>query len=148
MRKNWLLQALAAMTFLMLPAQAQEDTNQQIQAPKTVLPPSSDPTKVMQEASSGTVECINKPANFWGTFFLGSFAARKTECNQTQNATIEVKDRSLTDRLLELSDAFNKGLLTAAEFAAGKAALLKTAGINPGGVSGSNNTIQNNRMSP
>ena len=130
MKKLLTAAAIAAISFAAVPARAQEDTSQQIQAPKTVLSPSSDPTRVMQEASGGTSECINKPASFWGTFFLGSFAARKMECTQTRNTTVEVKNRSLTDRLLELSDAFNKGLLTAAEYAAGKAALMKTAGID------------------
>ena len=87
---------------------------------------STPATRSINKEASGRAECVQHGPKFIEWFFLGSFAKRKTVCTKSETAQEDKRDNSFTQRLTELKEAFEAGLLSKEEYAAGKATLLST----------------------
>ena len=115
-----LFATLAAAVLVASPVQAQIDTG--VDA-NTVSTPA---TRSIDKEASGKAECVQHGPDFVAWLFLGPFAKRKTTCTKRETVQEEKRDNSFSQRLTELKEAFESGLLTQEEYAAGKATLLST----------------------
>ena len=103
-----------------LPSLAQIDTR--IDA-NTISTPA---TRARSKKAKGKAECIQHRPSFGDWLLWGAAAKRKTTCTKAIEVQEEENDNSFTQRLTELKEAFEAGLLTEEEYAAGKATLLST----------------------
>lgn len=103
-----------------MPSFAQIDTT--IDA-NTVSTPA---TRSRIKKASGRAECVQHRPSFGEWFLWGSAAKRKTTCTKVEDVKEDEQDNSFTQRLTELKEAYEAGLLTQEEYAAGKATLLST----------------------